>query len=231
MRIIKPSYEILTDIDRETILKNIERAGRTCYKSESKITEESASAFVRNIIKRGHLSVIEHGNISVRFITDRGVTHELVRHRLASFSQESTRYVNYQSKGMAFILPPWVNSNLVGDHNLVNMENQIFFKYPEGSMFLNKVEKEDMEWFWIMAHADANYQYFIDHGWSPQQARSVLPSSLKTEIVTTANLREWMHILELRTSLKAHPQIREIMVPLLDELTVKLPEIFENVGV
>lgn len=197
----KPIFEILTKLNRITILKQIEIAGRTCYKSDSEYTEKTGSEFLKKIIKRGHLSVIEHVNITVKFICDRGVSHELVRHRLCAFSQESTRYCNYSGSGVTFIIPSW-------------------FKYEI------KESKAKNIWLDAMEQAEKNYFLLIKEGWSPQQARSVLPNSLKTEIVTTANLREWKHIFSLRTSNAAHPQIREIMIPLQTEFKNILPELF-----
>lgn len=221
MKIIKPSYEILSEIDRDKILQLIEIAGRTCYKSEEKITTESASKFIERMIKSGHHSVIEHFNITVRFICDRGVTHELVRHRLASYSQESTRYCNYSKdkfdNQLTFILPNWIENLEVGEYN------------HEDILHID-VRIEATKYLWMKAILDSEIYYLdlIGNGWSPQRARSVLPNSLKTEIVATANLREWRHILKLRTSTKAHPQIREIMIPLQEELRNILPEVFEN---
>lgn len=206
MKIIKQSHQILNPEAFKNILQVIEAAGRTAYKSEDKITEGSAETFVRKIMKRGHLSVIEHAPmLSVRFITDRGVTHELVRHRLASFTQESTRYVNYKGKEMEFILPVWFSDES-------NWDNEI----PTGI------------WVKQMMSAELEYNKLIKAGWSPQQARSVLPNSLKTEIVVTANLREWRHIFKLRTASGAHPQIVELMRPLLKEVREIIPIIFDD---
>jgi thymidylate synthase (FAD) len=217
MILIKPSYQILTDIHPFQVIRNIEAAGRTCYKSEDKITNNSASDFVTKIIKSGHESVIEHESISVRFICDKGVSHELVRHRLASFSQESTRYCNYNG-GVTFVIPPWVN---IPEGEYENARNWI------SKVTLSIV---DQNWIQTMAESELSYLFCLKKGWSPQQARSVLPNSLKTEIVVTANLREWRHILKLRTAKAAHPQMREIMLPLLEELACWLPEVFETVG-
>jgi len=200
MKIIQQSYEILDNINRESLLKKIELAGRTCYKSEDKITEDSASNFVKKIVASGHFSVIEHVNISVKFITNRGVTHELVRHRIASYSQESTRYVNYGNKEMIFIQPHWWDDN----------------------------EKKNgtIAWISFMKNCETIYNFLLDQGLKPQDARGILPNDLKTEIVVTANLREWKHILTLRTSDAAHPQIKALMLPLLDQFKILLPEIF-----
>jgi thymidylate synthase (FAD) len=216
VNLIKPSYQILTDINPFQVIRNIEAAGRTCYKSEGKITNNSASDFVTKIIKSGHESVIEHESISVRFICDRGVSHELVRHRLASFSQESTRYCNY-SGGVTFIIPPWVDIE-PGEYEFATQ----YIKFSKDAL--------SRQWCGAMEMAEAAYKDMLQFGWSPQQARSVLPNSLKTEIVMTANLREWRHILKLRTAKAAHPQMREIMCPLLEELVAELPEVFGTVG-
>lgn len=212
MYLIRPSFEILTKIDRTEILKSIEKYGRTCYKSESKITDESASKFVKSIIERGHLSVIEHASVTVKIICDRGVSHELVRHRLASYSQESTRYVNYNNKGLTFIIPPLsiiepgeYNSDCLGNDSLI-----------------------DSYWYIAMSNTEIIYNKLIELGQKPEEARSVLPNSTKTEIIMTANLREWLHVFKMRCDTAAHPQMREIMIPLHDEFKKLLPEIFIN---
>ena len=220
MKLIKPSYEIMSDIDSVEILKKIELIGKTCYKSEDKITKNSAKTFVVMILRRGHESVIEHESLTVRFICDRGVTHELVRHRLCSFSQESTRFCNYKG-GVTFIIPPWIKINPVD------------LEIKEGEI-KGHCRDHDTTSCWLdsMLFAEKTYIKLISAGgWTPQQARSVLPNSLKTEIVTTATLREWRHILRLRTSEAAHPQIRELMIPLLVELKSKIPIIFDDIEV
>lgn len=202
MKIISPSHEILSKIDGVSILKQIELAGRTCYKSEDRITEDSAKIFVRKILDSGHHSVIEHVNITVRFICDRGVSHELVRHRLASYSQESTRYVNY-SKG--------------------KFGSEITLIKP---IFWSENSSEYIEWLSAMRQAEKSYMKLIESGARPEEARSVLPNSLKTEIVATCNVREWRHILNLRCSKAAHPQMREIMLPLLSDFNQILSVLF-----
>lgn len=213
MLLVKPRHEILFISPKP--IEIIEAAGRTCYKSEDKITEGSAEKFVKMIIKRGHLSVIEHAYMSVRFICDRGVTHEIVRHRLAAYSQESTRYCNYKG-GVTFIIPPWID---------IEPGMYIRDSKPMGLISSEKI------WFCAMSRNEANYTHLIACGWSPQQARSVLPNSLKTEIVMTANLREWMHVFKLRTSKAAHPQMRELMIPLLEEVKTLVPIIFDDIKV
>lgn len=211
MLLVKPSAVILA-VSLEP-LQLIEAAGRTCYKSEDKITDSSAPAFVEMIKKRGHESVLEHASATVRFICDRGVSHEIVRHRLASYSQESTRYCDYTGGHVAFVIPPWVvllpGSYLYGEH---------VGKDPTST-----------EWQQAMLQAEATYQRLRSSGWKPEQARSVLPNSLKTEIVMTANLREWRHFFRLRTAPAAHPQMREVAIPLLAEMKQRIPVIFDDI--
>lgn len=209
MKVIDQNHEILTDVlEILSIPKMIEKAGRTCYKSEEKITDTSADDFCRMLIKRGHEAMIEHGSFSVKFITDRGVTHELVRHRLSSFGQESTRYVNYKNSNMEFIRPvfDWAKYTSIDDMS-------------------DKMKK----WMTSMNYCEGAYKDLTYYGCSPQEARSVLPNSLKTEIVVTANIREWRHIFKLRTAKVAHPQIRELMIPLLKRLQGIAPALFEDI--
>jgi thymidylate synthase (FAD) len=203
MEIIKPRFEILDQIDGEKILERIERYGRVCYKSEGRITPGSAREFVAMILKSGHESVIEHEKITVRVICDRGISHEIVRHRIASYSQESTRYCNYRTRGIQVIEP--------------------FF-------FLGKGNEEKYRlWREAMEACEKTYNTLIELGCSPQEARSVLPNSLKTEIVITCNLREWRHFFRLRAAKRAHPQMREIAIPLLREFQRLIPVIFDDI--
>ena len=206
MRLIKANYKILTELDGKEILKSIEIAGRTAYKSEDKITETSAEDFVKMLIRRKHLSVLEHKSFTVKFIVDRGVSHELVRHRLASYTQESTRYCNY-TKGK-------FNNELT----FIDMSH-IFKYYTQKRLWLSSLKK-----------AEESYIELTKDGCPPEIARSVLPNSLKTEIVVTANLREWRHIFRLRTSKAAHPQMREVMIPLLEEIKTLIPVIFDDIN-
>lgn len=200
MKIIEPQVIILTELDGPAILKHIERCARVCYKSEAKITEDSAYSFLAGIISRGHESVLEHFSFSVRFICDRGVSHEIVRHRIASFSQESTRYCNYGNcdDGITVIRPP----------------------LTEAQMPL---------WLEAMESSEKTYLAMLAAGASPQMARSVLPNSLKTELIMSANLREWRHFLKLRTESAAHPQIREVAIDLARQLKAKIPVIFDDI--
>jgi thymidylate synthase (FAD) len=225
MRLIKPYFKILTPIDRWEYLKDIERAGRTCYKSEDKITDSSASAFVKMILKSGHESVIEHKGFSVLFVCDRGVSHELVRHRLSSFSQESTRYCSYNKDKFGnectFIIPEWL------DMNEGHWEPTSLGWQNEEVLLINR--NEALTFMDALSESEQAYFSLLNQGWKPQQARSVLPNALKTEIVVTANLREWRLIFKQRTSKAAHPQMRELMIPLLQKIKETLPEIFEDI--
>lgn len=203
MKVIQASYELLSPINREGVMKTLELAGRNCYKSEKRIDDNSAGRFLKMMIAHGTESVLEHEKVTVRFICDRGVTHELVRHRIASYSQESTRYCNYGKTGeLTFIKPLWVTDEKDSNYQL---------------------------WLASMQHAEDTYLAMLQNGWSPQQARSVLPNSLKTDIIMTANIREWRTIFKLRCGPKAHPQIREIMIPLYEHFKSVLPELFEDI--
>lgn len=214
MKLVKPGFIIETPIENMgmSMLKRIEKAGRTCYKSEDKITEDSAIKFIQSIIKNGHHSVIEHESVSVRIICDRGVTHEIVRHRLASYSQESTRYCDYGNGHVTFVIPPWVD-----------------ISQGEYTEMFDPLGKAENYWYNQMLWSERVYKAMRKDGWSPQQARSVLPNSLKTEIVMTANLREWRHFFTLRTSTKAHPQMREVAIPLLNAFKNFIPVVFDNI--
>jgi thymidylate synthase (FAD) len=227
MKLIKPSYQILTKLDGPEILRNIEVAGRTCYKSEEKITEDSAEVLVARLIKSGHHSVIEHQSFSVRFICDRGVSHEIVRHRLASFSQESTRYCNYSKdkfgNQLTFIIPPWCDI-AEGEHEIRFFGNTVSNRHD-----VPLLADTDLVWFLAMARAEKTYNDLIWAGWKAQESRSVLPNSLKTEIVVTANLREWRTIFSQRCAIAAHIQMRELMQPLLAEVQNKIPIIFNEI--
>lgn len=205
MKIIEPYYEILTPISNGGIneLKFIERVGRVCYKSEDKITDDSCKMFVANLIKNSHEAMIEHSILSVKFVVDRGISHELVRHRIASFAQESTRFCNYSKD---------------------KFNNEITFIKP----IFDDVKNES-RWAYQMIQAERCYFELLKNGATPQEARAVLPNSLKTEIVMTANYREWRNFFKLRTAKNAHPQMRQITIPLLKELQNKIPIIFDDI--
>ena len=207
MKIIEPSVELAQELDAAEIMRHIERAGRVCYKSESRISDTSAEKFIANIIKSGHESVIEHASVTFKIICDRGVSHEIVRHRVASYSQMSTRYCDYSGDKfggeLSFIRPCFWQE---GD---VNFEL----------------------WRQAMAASENFYLEMRKNGARPEEARSVLPNSLATELFMTANLREWRHFLKLRTSPRAHPQMRQIALEIYRILNEKLPVIFSDIVV
>ena len=208
MRVINAGYEIISDLNGAEILKHIERCARVCYKSEDRITDGSAEKMVAALIRSGHEAMLEHYSFTVKFICDRGVSHELVRHRIASFAQESSRYCCYAKdkfgKELTFINP--------------------CFWEPDSDNYAR--------WFHEMDEAEKTYLAMIENGATPEQARDILPTSIKTEIVMTANLREWRHFFKLRAegvTGKPHPQMLEITIPLLKELKQKVPVVFDDI--
>lgn len=208
MRVINAGYEIISDLNGEEILKHIERCARICYKSENRITDGSAEKMVAALIRSGHEAMLEHYSFTVKFICDRGISHELVRHRIASFAQESSRYCCYAKdkfgKELTFINP--------------------CFWEPDSDNYAR--------WFHEMDEAEKTYLAMIESGATPEQARDILPTSIKTEIVMTANLREFRHFFKLRaegTTGKPHPQMLEITIPLLKELKQKIPVVFDDI--
>ena len=220
MRIISPSIEILDEINEQQILKKLESIGRVCYKSENNITEDSAERFVKNIMNRNHESVLEHVSISVRVICDRGVSHEIVRHRIASYSQESSRYCNYSNdkfgNELTFIKPCfWENK-----YDTEECEMSIGFR----------CRNEYEQWLKCMASIEQCYFAMLEHGATPEQARSILPNSLKTEIVMTMNLREWRHFFLLRCDKAAHPQMRQVANLILNLFKANIPIIFDDIN-
>lgn len=206
MKILGPSIEIDWIESGPDMLKRLEIYGRTAYKSEDKIDKDSAAHFIAMIIRRGHLSVLEHVSVSVRVICDRGVSHEIVRHRIASYTQESTRYCNYSGGEfggeLTFILPS-------------------FLKDRSGVLY--------QEWLAAMRGAGRAYLAMIGYGAVPQEARSVLPNSLKTEIVMTMNLREWLHFFKLRTASNAHPDMQVVANMILNGFRDHIPIIFKEI--
>ena len=207
MKVIQQSYEILTDLSNsvDTILKSIERAARTCYKSENNITDTSCLTLCKSLIDRGHEAMLEHTQLSVKFIVDRGISHEIVRHRLFSFAQESTRYCNYSKDKFG------------NEIKVISLDDYL---------------DSDSYRVWYDSCMFAEHEYFalLEKGVKPEIARGVLPTSLATEIVVTGNIREWRHFFSLRVSPYAHPQMRSIMRKLLDEFKSKIPILFDDIS-
>lgn len=210
MQAIKAYTQIYNDFDGQKILKKIEAVARTCYKSEGKIKDGSAEKMVAALIKSGHEAMLEHASVTVKFVVDRGISHELVRHRLASFAQESTRYCNYSKDDFG---------------------SEITFIIPD---YLEYKSEGWNTWKQSMKQAEDTYFKLLDIGLTPQEARAVLPNSLKTEVVMTANLREWRHFFKLRalgTTGKPHPQMLEVTIPLLEDMKNLIPVVFDDLVV
>ncbi len=205
MKIISPSFEIINRPNGEEVLRHLELCGRVCYKSEDSVSPDSAEKLIRHMLGRGHESPIEHFSVSVRIVCDRGVSHEWVRHRIASYSQESTRYCNYSKakfgSELTFIKP--------------------YFAEPGSPCYA--------VWEDAMLSCENAYFSLLNAGARPEDARSVLPNSLKTEFICTMNLREWRHFFLLRCAPAAHPAMREISLPLLKEFQGLIPIIFDDV--
>jgi len=254
MKLIKPNYKIITPINGEEILKNIELAARDCYQSDGKIeygdnikptngigTEwianyaKSARVLIPKLMNLNHEAMLEFGGmIHVRFIVDRGVSHELVRHRVASFAQESTRYCNYgKDEHIQFIIPSWLalpegNYSYNGVDDLYGVEDgKSYYKVTDGR---EPLDANAHRFLYTIETCESSYNELLKQGWTPQQARSVLPNSLKTTINISCNIREWRHIFKLRTAKAAHPQMREVMCPLLDEFKSKIPILFDDIN-
>lgn len=204
MKIIEPTIEV-EKVDYNKVMKNLERACRTCYRSEDKITEESYKTLLKNCINRGHESILEHEKITVRIVCDIGVYKDLTRHRLASFSIESTRYCNYGKD---------------------KFENQIKFIKPVN---IDKGTKLYNEWEKCCEEIEKHYIEMANEGATPDQMRMILPHSTAALVTMTADIREWKHILSLRCTNHAHPAVEQVMIPLLLKFKENMPEIFEGI--
>lgn len=204
MKIINPKIYV-EKFNGIQIMKRIERACRTCYRSEGKITEDSYKQLLKNCINRGHESVLEHEKITVKLICDIGVYKDITRHRIASFSIESTRYCNYSKD---------------------KFNNEINFIQP-----CNIDEDSDLYCFWkhALERIELDYIHMANNKATPDQMRMILPHSTAAEVTMTANIREWKHILTLRTSKHTHPAVQQLMIPLLLKFKKEMPEIFDDV--
>ena len=204
MIIIRPEVRVPVSELSSDILRKLERYGRVCYKSESLMEKSDPNHFIQNKLQLGHESIIEHEKITAMFTVDRGISHEIVRHRIAAYSQESTRYCNYSKDKFGneiTVIEPFF---LIGKPAFENWQN-------------------------VCLAAEKNYLEMLAKGCTPQEARSVLPNSLKTEIVVTYNCREWRHFFNLRCSPTAHPQMRQVTIPLLLEFKKRIPVLFDDI--
>ena len=218
MRILKPQHVIIgkDQIEGHKILKHIEKIARTCYKSEDLINDESAEKMIKKLIKMNHLAMIEHASVSVLFTCDRGVTHEIVRHRVASYAQESTRYVNYSKDKFG---------NEIG---YIDIAGGIALDTKMKDLPVETIDAIISEWHQACIDAEKHYMKMLELGATPQIARSVLNNSTKSDINVTMNLREWRHFFELRCDSPAHPQMRELVIPLLKEMSKVIPIVFDD---
>ena len=218
MRTLKPQHVIVgkDQIEGHKILKHIEKIARTCYKSEDLINDESAEKMIKKLIKMNHLAMIEHASVSVLFTCDRGVTHEIVRHRVASYAQESTRYVNYSKDKFG---------NEIG---YIDIAGGIALDTKMKDLPVETIDAIISEWHQACIDAEKHYMKMLELGATPQIARSVLNNSTKTDINVTMNLREWRHFFELRCDTPAHPQMRELVIPLLKEMSEVIPIVFDD---
>lgn len=222
IKFIKPSYEIdmlgQTGIEK---LKLIEKTARTCYRSGDKITDKSYEKMIAMLVAKDHTAMLEMSDILVKFTVSRAFSHELVRMRIASFAQSSQRYINYNG-AMEFIIPVW--------SNIPECEFEVF-NTGDKIIGINTEElsNADMVWIQSMIGAACDYSQLLSLGWRPEQARDVFPNAGATEINIKTNIREWRHILKLRTSPAAAPQMREMMLPLLAELKQLIPIVFDDI--
>lgn len=216
MRTVEAHVEFINPPEYAVVLDTIERVGRTCYKSEDKMTEDSAEGFIRRLIQRGHEAMIEHGSVTLRFINDRGVSHEEVRHRIASFGQESTRYCNYSK------------DKFDGEVTYINIERGMELDATVSKLPFEVKLAIIHEWMVACLDAESHYMRMLELGATPQIARSVLNNSTKTELCITMNFREWRHFIRLRNDPAAHPQMREVAQQVLDMLYEKYPVFFEE---
>lgn len=219
MILIDPEVQV-EHYDGTKIMKKLERACRTCYRSESNISEDSYKNLLTNCIGRGHESVLEHEKISIKLICDVGVYKDLTRHRLASFSIESTRYCNYSKdkfdNQIKFIKPVFYDEEWM-KHNY------------EGSAIGSENALKSSMWYNCMEDIEAAYQDMAKIGCKPDELRLLLPHSTAAEVYMTANIREWKHILSLRTQKMVHPSVQQVMIPLLIEFQRTMPEIFNTI--
>ena len=228
--VVEPGYEILTS--PEGIEQHIERCGRTCYKSEDRITDMSADRFIRHLIHRGHESVLEHASVTVCITCSRACSHQLVRHRIAAYSQESQRYCDYAKRGLQVICPPRIGVPAGiycgvegGEDGAWYIQRQI------NSSYVDWADVTDRQTRWIIQVEDAYCTYLgeLDEGAPPEDARYVLPNATKTEVTTTYNLRQWRHVFQAR-GLNNHAQweIRGIFRGLLEEFKEQISSVFED---
>lgn len=199
MNVVQPYAKVMEPDLLAGALTRVEYAARVSHRSEEE-TSGNTERFIRAVVlQHGDWSVVEHVSASVEFLVDRGITHEIVRHRIGSYTQESTRFVNYAKK-----MPP-------------------SFIYP-------KEGEPDADWIAAIEQCESSYRALLEKGWRPQEARSVFPNALSSKIVVTFNLRTWRHFFLMRTTREAHPQMRQVTIPLLAEFQRLVPVLYEDIA-
>ena len=237
MKIVRPYAKIMEPDLLAGALGRIEYAARISHGSEDAQTADSAERFIRAVVlQHGDWSVVEHVSASVEFLVDRGITHELVRHRIASYTQSSTRFINYAKKMPPTFIYPKPEVECV---DCLNVGEPVwhFDGAPSGSgWFHDLVESSassrcayDSEWLWAISTVEEKYRQLLAKGWRPQEARSVFPNALSSKIAVTMNLRTWRHFFLMRTSKEAHPQMRQVTIPLLAEFQRLVPVLYEDI--
>ncbi len=235
MKIVKPYAKIMEPELLAGALARIEYAARVSHRSEDGQTDESAERFIRAVVlQHGDWSVVEHVSASVEFLVDRGITHEIVRHRIASYTQESTRFVNYAKKmAPSFVYPRvgiWCDNCESGDEPHPSKAEQ-----PTDSPWVHSLDNVtqdcnfDQSWLNAIQTSENEYKVLLAAGWRPQEARSVFPNALASKIIVTMNLRTWRHFFLMRTSKEAHPQMRQVTIPLLAEFQRLVPVLYEDI--
>jgi len=230
MKIVEPYAKIVDEISLTGALQRIEYAARISHASEDGQTDNSAERFLRAVVLgHGDWSVVEHVSVSVEFLVDRGITHELVRHRIASYTQSSTRFINYAKKMPPTFLYP--KPEVICDRCIGGGEA---YRNSEGEWVHRANDTHydcfyDRHWMNAVSSCEYDYRQLLEKGWRPQEARSVFPNALSSKILMTCNLRSWRHFLLMRTTKEAHPQMRQVTIPLLAEFQRLVPVLFEDI--
>lgn len=235
MRIIEPYAKIMRPGRVKEDLSLIEYAGRISHRSEEDMREDTWERFINNVvIRHGDWSIVEHVSVQVEMVVDRGISHELVRHRIGSYTQESTRFVNYAKKMPPSFIYPKVEIKcehcLKGHEPIMNPSFKTEDTWSHPSPMTGFPDcAYDPFWLYSISTAERSYQKLLLSGWRPQEARSVFPNALATKIVVTYNLRMWRHFFIMRTTKEAHPQMRQVTIPLLAEFKSLVPLLFDDI--
>ena len=220
--IVKPTMEIISCT--EELLKTLEKAGRVCYKSEDRITEGSADKIIKALTKNGHTSVLEHGSVTVRIIGSRAMSHQLVRHRIAAYSQESQRYCDYGKLGFQAIVPPTISDLAEGTYEFCGPH------WEDSNGSASKISNDAFDWLNDLKYCYERYLYYREKGKPAEDARYILPNACKTEIVATYNMHTWIHLFDHRGDNKhAQWEIRNLFMGILPEFVKRWPCVFDTI--